>query len=112
MEMTIQYKRRSYGTGGNAGKYEISFRQRELLVITPSEESVTNSEFKAAVEINFRFLASAAAKGWEELSEAEVVGGDITLTRPAAKTLAEALLHFLESHGATQSEKTPVLIEE
>ena len=48
-----------------------------------------------------------------EWSEAEVIGGDINLTLPAAKKLAEALLEFLRKNETTQeSEKNAVLIEE
>jgi hypothetical protein len=113
MEISIRYKRRSYGTGGNTGKYEFSLSQRQLLVTTPTGELVPNSEFKPAVGISFQFLLSASGLSRDEWSDAEVIGGDITLTRPAAKKLAEALLQFLGNHEAKQGpEKNAVLIEE
>jgi len=99
MEMAIHYAKRSYGTGGNAPNYDISFRETRLMFTTRSGDNIPELEYKAAVQIRFTFPDPSCGRGEDwggDQIPAEVRGADLELTLDAARELANEILIFLE----------------
>lgn len=106
MKITVQYKKREYGTGAECRQYRIIVREaRGLYIEKPTDPS--SGEFYPTRElaIQFRAKETVAARGLDFGGDlnAEVFGGEITLSHDAARKLATAILESLENQTTCTS---------
>ena len=112
MQMEIYYKRRHYGTGGNVANYTVMFRSNQLSYVKPSTGDFPDFELKPAIAIYFKFSDTTCGLGEDwggEQAPAEVKGGDLAMSRDAARDLANGILRFLAETENSGEPKTEVI---
>jgi len=99
MRITVQYKKKQYGTGDALRHYHVRLRDRTDLYIAnrknPAEQYYESNE----LEICFCSQAPAPGRSWDwsDSSSGEVFGGSLELSHDAARQLATTILQFLDA---------------